>query len=285
VGTHDLIGGLLYLKGLASLAFLGCAGLIEQILKRIRPTFALEGLYLFAWNPLVLLMAIGDGHNDMLMMFIVLLSFWMLLRGSWALALGALTLSAWVKWISLIFLPLQLLCAAHQPANEHVSRVPSSRAGLWPVLVQGGLAALLVTVLVLVPFGPLDWVVGLGMRLLWPANWHPGAAGLLAWVLVLGLLGFTLIYVILILRLERRLRSASWPGSAEQALDAAFLVSLLAFLLGAARSQSWHLIWPATLAGLSKRRWAWPAVVGLSAVMLVSQMWIEWGAPGLKLVP
>jgi hypothetical protein len=67
-------------------------------------------------------------------------------------------------------------------------------------------------------------------------------------------------------------------------LDTGFLVSLLVFLFGAARSQPWHLIWPASLAGLSTQRWAWPMVILLSALMLVTQIWVEWGTPGLTLL-
>ena len=41
---------------------------------RLTPGAALEGLYFFAWNPLVLLMAVGDGHNDIVLVALVLLA-------------------------------------------------------------------------------------------------------------------------------------------------------------------------------------------------------------------
>jgi hypothetical protein len=73
---------------------------------------------------------------------------------------------------------------------------------------------------------------------------------------------------------------ARGPGFLQHLANASFLAALLAFVLGAARSQPWHLIWPVALAGLSDRRWAWPVSLGLSAAMLAAQVWVEWGAPG-----
>ena len=82
LGRYDLAGGLIYLKGLVAFAYLGSAWLLERILRQIRPAAATEGFYLFAWNPLVLLMAVGDGHNDIVMMATVLLAVWLLLAQS-----------------------------------------------------------------------------------------------------------------------------------------------------------------------------------------------------------
>jgi hypothetical protein len=97
VGRYDLMGGLFYLKGLAAAAYLGCAWLVERLLRRLRPDDALSGLYLFAWNPLVVLLAVGDGHNDIVMMALALLAVWLLLREQWLSAAGFLALSIWIK--------------------------------------------------------------------------------------------------------------------------------------------------------------------------------------------
>jgi hypothetical protein len=106
IGSHDVPVGLFYLKGLAAVAYLGGAWLIERVLLEFRPEVALEGLYLFAWNPFVLLMAVGDGHNDMVMMALALLSIWLLLKERWVLAFGALALSVWIKYLSFALVPL-----------------------------------------------------------------------------------------------------------------------------------------------------------------------------------
>lgn len=311
LGPYDVVGGLAYLKGLAIVAYLGSAWLVQQISGQIRPSSVfqpdampgleggagcarrrsgqgLQGLYLFAWNPLILLMAVGDGHNDMVMMAVVLLAFWLLMRGYLALAFAALAFSVWIKYVSLLFFPLFLLYVWRQRIEEHL-------AGLWPELVRSGLVVITVSVAVLAPFGHVAWVVDMVRRLLHPVNWgaHSGAAGgvpdhLPTLLLTAGLLAFSVAYGVLTLRLSRHFQVSAQAGSVgrearlREILDVSFVVSLLLFVLAAARSQPWHLIWPSTLAVLSGRRWAWPVIAGLSGLMLVGQIWVEWGTPGLK---
>lgn len=268
LGPYDVAAGLFYLKGLAVASYLGCVWLLERILRELRPAAALEGLYMFAWNPLVLLMAVGDGHNDIVMMALVLLAVWLLLRSMWIPAFGALALSIWIKYVSLIFLPLFALHAWRQLDSERVPR-------RWAPLAAGGLLVGLVSLLILLPFGDLKVYLELADRFLWPANWSYGLPNLATWGVRLGLLAFVALYAILAWRILQA--GASFPKLA----NACFIASLLAFVLGAARSQSWHLIWPAAMAGLSDQRWAWPTVVALSVAMLVVQLWVEWGAPGI----
>jgi hypothetical protein len=269
LGRYDVLTGLVYLKGLAVLAYLGCAWCLEQILRQLRPAGTLEGLYLFAWNPLVLLMAVGDGHNDIVMMALVLLSLWLLLREAWLPSCVALTLSVWIKYVSVIFIPLFALFAWQRLGRQRRQR-------LWSPLAWVGLAAS-VSVLLFLPFGGLGQVTGLVERVLWPANWRVGAAYLSAWTLGIGIGLFALAYAVLVWR------AVGGGCSFQQLGNACFSATVLAFFLGAARSQSWHLIWPAALAGVSDRRWAWPLVVGLSVIMLAVQLWAEWGGAGVRL--
>jgi hypothetical protein len=348
LGKYDVVVGLLYLKGLALGAYLGCAWLVQRITREVRPDSALEATYLFAWNPLVLLMAVGGGHNDIVMMAAVLMAVWFLFRGQWGMAFGALTLSVWTKYVSVIFIPLFAIYAIqvavlrdrvgnHLAANEPgqlraFGERKRSRRRLLPSVeevterlfggVPGGLrspllsstAALVgVSALVFLPFGRPEWMVGALGRLVRPVNWQRATPGQATSALGLGLLLFAAVYVVVVLRyaLESHVVLARSGGGVlptlfsvqsgrrlhaqmseelvdpttqarfQKLMDVSFVVSLLAFVLGAARSQPWHLIWPAALAGLSTRRWAWPAVIGLSVVMLAVQVWVEWGAPGL----
>jgi alpha-1,6-mannosyltransferase len=277
-GPFDVAAGLAYLKAVSFLAYLLCAWLLERIVHRIQPTRATEALYLFAWNPLVLLMGVGDGHNDIVMMAAVLLAFSLLLQERWALAFGVLALSVWIKYISvLFFLPVAIYAWRRFRAER--GRRP------WPLVARAGLALAGVSALVLVPFSTLEttrsfgaWVAGILERLIRPVNWHEGVLGLSTWALAVGLLLFVGLYTVLVWRLAR------CPVSYERMVDAGFVASLWAFLLGSARAQPWYLIWPIAMAGLSDRRWAWPAVVGLSAIMLVVQVWVEWGAPGAQIL-
>jgi hypothetical protein len=315
LGRNDVKYGLLYLKTLATAAFLGSALLLECILKKIRPAAVLGSLYLFTWNPLLLLMAVADGHNDIVMMVVVLLAFWFLVGGSWVLAFAALAFSAWIKYVGALFAPLFIVYVwAHSKQRGDPNP--------WLALGKGSLAGLATSGLVLGPLGSIEWGVDVLQRLLIPANWawtyapdlaarshltsvHLGASvgAFFSYVptvaLVVGMFLFAVAYLLLTGRLVADLRGLNFcnrlsarAGAGGQSdflrrdwvqrlLDVGFMVSLLLFLLGAARSQPWHLIWPASLAGLSTRRWAWAVVIFLSVLMLVSQFWVEWGMPGV----
>lgn len=272
VGRYDVAGGLLYLKGLAAAAYLGSAWLVERLLRRLRPADALLGLYLFAWNPLVVLLAVGDGHNDVVMMALALLAVWLLLREQWVPAFGVLALSAWLKYTSVLLLPLFLIYAWRQLAQRTGAR-------RWPVLSRSLASGAAVTALVFLPLWGEEGVAGLVERFLQPASWPQGGSGLPAGALALGLGLFSLAYLGLLWWLVRRDRSC------QELCHGAFLALLLAFVLGAARSQPWHLIWPAAFVGLSDRRWAWPLVAGLSVLLLAAQVWVEWGTPGWPIGP
>ena len=307
LGGNDLIFGLIYLKGLATLAFLGCAWLVERILRQVRPAAAIEGLYLLAWNPLLLFMAAGDGHNDVVMIVLVLLALWLLLRERPGWAFAFLTLSVWVKYVSVLFFPLFIIYlfkvrdrsarrAFPLPSSGPDTATPTSppqssaQGAVTPTSpprfaggIEGGpllpilgglLVALAVTALVIAPFWSPSLITGLADRLLHPVNWQGGGSGLASRALILGLLLFGAAYLFLAWRLARQ------NASFQRLANACFEIALLAFVLGAARSQPWHLIWPAALAGLSDRRWAWPLVAALSVLMLVVQVWVEWGMPG-----
>ena len=91
-------------------------------------------------------------------------------------------------------------------------------------------------------FLPLEGEVGLrGIldRFFHPANWQRAGSGWFAWGLGLGILLFGAAYLALAWRLAR--------GEVDfQCLaNAGFAAALLAFVLGAVRTQPWHLIWPA----------------------------------------
>ena len=267
-GPYDVPFGLLYLKGLAAAAYLGSAWLIERILLQYRPKAALEGLYLFAWSPFVLLMAVGDGHNDMVMMALALLAIWLLLRRQWIMALSILALSGWIKYVSLALFPLFGIYMW-----QHLGR-RWQRAFLGP-LVHGIVAAMLVSLAALAALGWVDGLLGLAERLMHPLNWRGGGVHLPSLVLAIGMSLLLLIYVLLLIQASRG------SGSFQRLVNFGFLAFLFTFFLGAARSQPWHLLWPASLVGLSDYRWAVPLCIALSGIMLAIQVGVEWAIPGL----
>jgi hypothetical protein len=117
-----LVGGnflahLYALKAIAVLAHLGCAALVGLTLRRLQPDWALVGTAAFAWNPLALLEAAGNGHNDILMAFFLLLAVYFAARERRWLVTPALALSISTKFIPLMALPFFLIYLARQEAT------------------------------------------------------------------------------------------------------------------------------------------------------------------------
>ena len=93
----------------AMLAALACAGLILASLRRHAPERAASGLVFFLWNPLLIIETGISGHNDSVMLVFVLLAVWLHLRGWKTGAVVALTLSALVKFLTGMLIPLYIL--------------------------------------------------------------------------------------------------------------------------------------------------------------------------------
>jgi hypothetical protein len=144
-------------KVLANVLHLLSLGLLAWLLSRLMPGPAqgqrrLVALTVFAWNPLVLFESPGNGHNDDLALFLLLLAFVPLLLGAGrARALDArylasvvfLTLSGFVKYLSAVVGPLLVIAWARQ--------LPSWRARALSVVVAG-IAAGVVTLLLFAPW-------------------------------------------------------------------------------------------------------------------------------------
>jgi hypothetical protein len=102
----SLLTYLLLFKGLALVVHLLNSALIYASLNRWRPSYALSGAVLYAWNPLVLYESAAGGHNDGLVVFFILLAIYLYLRGQFSLAIPAATLACLVKIPMAIVVPL-----------------------------------------------------------------------------------------------------------------------------------------------------------------------------------
>ncbi len=102
----SLLTYLLLFKGLALAVHLLNSGLIYALLARWRPSYALAGAVLYAWNPLVLFESAAGGHHDGLVVSFILLALLLFARGRFALAIPVATLSCLVKMPTVIVVPL-----------------------------------------------------------------------------------------------------------------------------------------------------------------------------------
>ena len=142
LGAFHLSGGdflphLLALKLLAALAYLGCVWLVYQIMRQLRPAWAIAGTIAFAWSPLVLLESVQNGHNDIVMVFFLLAAIWVLNLPIFesvnksapplppfassliqvALVSVLLALSILVKFVTIMIVPFFLLALAMSQPN------------------------------------------------------------------------------------------------------------------------------------------------------------------------
>jgi alpha-1,6-mannosyltransferase len=110
---HRLLNDMLAYKGLASISYLLSTLAIAVILRRVTPNRSLAGTLLFAWNPLILLDAIANGHNDMMMVAFILGAFWILNQAPKDIDSRKMDLLHSRKWIygclALLFLTLAIL--------------------------------------------------------------------------------------------------------------------------------------------------------------------------------
>jgi hypothetical protein len=107
-------------------------------------------MFAFAWNPLILLETAQNGHNDIVMIFLMLAAVWALTANRSAWVMPLLAVSVQIKYISIFIAPLFLL---YLTLNQ-----PTWRIRLRFLLIHGLLFALL---------------VGLPLLPLWPGleNW------------------------------------------------------------------------------------------------------------------
>jgi hypothetical protein len=142
LGGSSLLSFLLLFKSLALAGHLVNSGLIYAILARWRPSYALAGTVLYAWNPLVLFESAGGAHNDGLVMLPILLAVYLYVRGQFALAIPAAALSCLVKMPTVIVVPLFVVGAWHSL---------SGKRNRWSVMAGGVGLAVAVVVLLHVP--------------------------------------------------------------------------------------------------------------------------------------
>jgi alpha-1,6-mannosyltransferase len=110
----DFLAHLFAIKTITTLAFLGCTLLVGLILRRMQPEWALVGVAAFAWNPLALLEAVANAHNDVMMVLFLLLAVYFAAGDRRWLVIPALTLSILTKFVTLMVFPFFLLYLVRQ---------------------------------------------------------------------------------------------------------------------------------------------------------------------------
>jgi hypothetical protein len=114
LGITEIAAGIIAMKIISLLAYIFMAWLIGWKSQQQTEKFHVNqttALAFFALNPLVMLEAIGNAHNDMLMIACITLGLILWQKNHWLWSTVALTFAVLVKLPALIFLPLFGLAA------------------------------------------------------------------------------------------------------------------------------------------------------------------------------
>jgi hypothetical protein len=144
IAGDGYLTNLFIFKAVSIAGYLTTAALIGLALRKLAPNRQLTGMYLFAWNPLVILMTGGAGHNDPVMTAFMLLSVYFLVQRRYSAASLAAIAGGLVKFIPFMLVPLIAILAWRN--------LP--RAGLWVYLGKTAVLGLLLFVLAYAPYLP-----------------------------------------------------------------------------------------------------------------------------------
>jgi alpha-1,6-mannosyltransferase len=142
---------------------LGSAVFIWMILGRIRPELRLLGTLAYLWNPMILVELAGDGHNDALMVFFVLLALFLTIRGRVSSGLIAMSLGVLTKYVPLWLVP---------PQAVYLWRTRHSTLRFARAVASGVAVAVLLSAALFVPL----WAGAGTFRGLWLSG-RPGNTG------------------------------------------------------------------------------------------------------------
>jgi len=147
MGLREPVSGALAYKVVVWLAYLACTGLLAWGTRGDS-----RALLIFAWNPLVLIQGPGNGHNDLVMMALMVLGLvlWERKR-SWALAVAAMSLAVLTKLSAALMAPL-LMVAILRSQPTWWRRVA--------ILIGAAAIAAGLIVLAYLPFPPLEETLG-----------------------------------------------------------------------------------------------------------------------------
>jgi hypothetical protein len=131
-------------KGLNILAYAGTAALVWSGAKRLGQKKPTTVLYLFLWNPLILMHCIANGHNDILTGFLIVLAIYLAIVGQWFWIIPTLAAASLLKYAPGLVIPVAFVFVVKNKG--------------WTTAISSCLAAALLVALVSFPF-LRDWTL------------------------------------------------------------------------------------------------------------------------------
>ena len=222
---------------------------VVSFLRRTQPQQALSGALLLGWNPLLLYETWGNGHNDIVMMFWVLLAVLLISQKHYSLGTLSLMAGALIKFIPALLIPAAMLIGFHSFENL--------KSRVW-FIVKTSLAGAFLILIAYIPFwnGMATFSLGRRMqmfttsmpavvyRMLKPELGWPEAARLVS----LGAFGLLVIFTLFqTFRTQKQEPTEGFLQTTFDILAFYLLVTCLWF-------QQWYGIWLVSLAPFVSER-------------------------------
>ncbi|MBF6590390.1 MAG: DUF2029 domain-containing protein, partial [Ktedonobacterales bacterium] len=109
VAGQNLLANMLAFKVIEGIATVAALLLIDHLARELYPQRRVRILVLFGWSPVLIFEAIGNGHNDIVMMVLVLAAFVLMLHRRSRSAFACFVLGALIKYVAAVLLPLWLV--------------------------------------------------------------------------------------------------------------------------------------------------------------------------------
>jgi alpha-1,6-mannosyltransferase len=240
-----IAANVLAFKALGGLFLAGCVAIVADLLRRTAPERALASVLLLAWNPLILYETLGQGHNDVTMLFWILACAWCLAHTRYTLAVLALVAGSLFKFVPLLLFPAVALIS--------LRALPDTRARLRFAAVTTGAAGLLV-LLAYAPFWHGTAALGIERRFgLFTTSLPAAAFALLeaplgeeGAITVVSAVAVAATALFALWQGVRASRDPSWQSF----VRAAFAVLMFYLLLTCFWFQQWYAVWPLGLVPL-----------------------------------
>ena len=145
------------LKCVSVIAYAGTSIVIALTLRILAPERVLFGVTLLAWNPLAIYVIAGNGHNDAVMVFFLMLGFYFFVRKNFALTVLAEMIGVIIKFIPLFIVPAIVVAS--------IRNLPDTQSRARFVLIIT-IACVIIALAAYVPY----WHGGDILGLTWRAN-------------------------------------------------------------------------------------------------------------------
>jgi hypothetical protein len=213
-------------------------------LRRSQPQHSLSGALLLGWNPVLLYETWGNGHNDIAMMFWILLAALLISRKQYSLGTLSLVAGMLIKFIPVLLIPAAMLLGYHSFENL------KSRVRFF---VKTSLAGAFLILIAYIPFwnGMATFSIARRMQMFttsMPAVMYGILKPDLGWFEAAGLVSFGALGLLTIFTLIQTLRVQK--NSTEDFLQTAFNILAFYLLVTCLWFQQWYGIWLISLAPL-----------------------------------